>query len=314
MSPTTYSIAQKNLKRSAVGPFLGFSDGYSPNVDAELLKESAIDIINPQPGQYSNYSQTIIYPNGTTYDGWWNVSYTEYIQPHIINTTHLVIRPVYPNGTFWCTVNTTNRFVADASPDFWWRGSWYVFWIETNVSVGTTIRWWFETAKVIGEKTLYVAGRYVDCWVVNSSYPSIYYQFSYYDKKTGLMAMYEYDAPGQVHADFVLNATNIPIGKIATAVYFNLSPNPAKVGEPVTLKGILVDEFSRPLANEIVRIYGRSLSGRWRFVADVQTTEYGVILLWWSGMPKKGTFVFAVYYAGSEMYYSCYNFAVLIVR
>jgi len=105
----------------------------------------------------------------------------------------------------------------------------------------------------------------------------------------------------------------VPIEKLSTMVYFNLNPNPAKVGETVTLKGILVDEFSQPLASETVKLYGRPLAGSWRYVTSLTTNAYG-IFTWQAKIPIQGTFIFAVYYPGSEAYESCYNFAILIVQ
>lgn len=101
--------------------------------------------------------------------------------------------------------------------------------------------------------------------------------------------------------------------KLSTEVYFNLNPNPALVGDTVTLKGILVDEYSQPLATENVKLYARPLAGSWRYLTPLATNEYG-IFKWRAEIPLVGIFIFAVYYPGSEMYEPCYNFDVLIVQ
>lgn len=100
-----------------------------------------------------------------------------------------------------------------------------------------------------------------------------------------------------------------------TTVFFNINPNPATVGENVSLKGILIDEFSQPLPNETVRVYARPITGSWTYITSLATNGYG-IFMWQATIPAHatGTFIFAVYYPGSEMYESTYNLAVLIVQ
>jgi hypothetical protein len=98
-----------------------------------------------------------------------------------------------------------------------------------------------------------------------------------------------------------------------TMVFFNINPNPATVGDTITLKGILVDEFSQPLADETVKLYARPLAGSWRYITSLTTSEYGVFM-WSATIPVTGTFIFAVYYPGSETYESTYNLAILIVK
>jgi hypothetical protein len=96
-------------------------------------------------------------------------------------------------------------------------------------------------------------------------------------------------------------------------IYFNLNPNPVGVGETVTLKGILLTEHSQPISGETVKLYGRTLTGPWVHITSVTTNTYG-IFNWQAKIPVEGTFLFAVYYPGSEMYGSCYNIAALIVQ
>lgn len=102
----------------------------------------------------------------------------------------------------------------------------------------------------------------------------------------------------------------------STMVYFNLSPNPVGFGETLTLKGILVDEFSQPLSNETVKLYARPLAGSWQYITSVATNSYG-IFTWQATIPRtvtQGTYIFAVYYPSSEIYESTYNLAVLIIQ
>ncbi|MFQ6096063.1 MAG: hypothetical protein ACE5NN_07955, partial [Candidatus Bathyarchaeia archaeon] len=101
-----------------------------------------------------------------------------------------------------------------------------------------------------------------------------------------------------------------------TIIFFNLNPNPATVGQTITLKGILVDEFATPLAGETVKLYARPLAGSWTYITSLTTNEYGMFT-WQATIPwtvTPDTFIFAVYYPGSEMYESTYNLAALIVQ
>ncbi len=99
----------------------------------------------------------------------------------------------------------------------------------------------------------------------------------------------------------------------STDVYFNLNPNPVSVGETVTLKGVLVDEFCQPLDYETVELYARPLAGSWRHITSLTTNDYGTFT-WQATIPLQGIFIFAVYYPGNETYRPCYNFAALIVQ
>lgn len=98
-----------------------------------------------------------------------------------------------------------------------------------------------------------------------------------------------------------------------TVVLFNLSPNPATVGETVTLRGILLSENGNPLGNENVKLYARPIAGSWRYITSLATNEQG-FFGWQAGIPFEGIFIFAAYYPGSESYESTYSFAILIVQ
>ena len=104
-------------------------------------------------------------------------------------------------------------------------------------------------------------------------------------------------------------------GKIPTTVYFDLTPNPAHVGETVTLKGVLIDEFSKPLSGKAVKLYARPLVGSWKYIKSLTTSSDG-IFTWQAKIPgiPPAAYVFAAYYQGSESYERCYNFAILIVQ
>lgn len=137
VSTIAFSSALESPYRFANGPFICSTAHDSPlEPPKESLHPSEVDIIHPQPGQFADYyMQFHVSPGG---NGWWNTSYNEYVQPHIINTTQTTKQPDL-SGSYWCTVDTTNRLVTDTSPDFWWNQTWYIPWIETNVTVGSLL-------------------------------------------------------------------------------------------------------------------------------------------------------------------------------
>lgn len=271
------------------------------------LSTSEVDIINPEPGQFANYLLQGY--------GWWNISYNEYVEPHIINSTHVQGSSHLSDNTYWLTVDKRNRLVTDGNYTYW-NQTWYFFWIETNVTVGSTIKWSDTNAMIVGSEVVYAAGGYVDCWVANISISWPYYVLSYYDRFSGVMVAYKYFEHHVLIGEVILDATNIPIVwlRVSTKVYFNLSPNPAAVGETLTLEGILLDEFYRSLSVATVRLYARPLAGSWRYVTSLTTDDHGDFT-WQATIPSvTGIFIFAVYYPGSDKYESTYSFAVLLIQ
>ena len=178
----------------------------------EAEPSTTVDIIHPQQGQFANYHmRSYAYPS----EGWWNTSYIEYVQPHVINTTQTTEQR-YVTTTFWCTIDTTNRLVMNTSPDFYyWNRTWYILWIETDVTAGSTINWYDTTALIVGSQTVHVVGCDIDCWVANISHYGGY-ALPYYDKTSGLMVAYEEFTYGELSGELTLDTTNIPLGDVST--------------------------------------------------------------------------------------------------
>lgn len=191
------------------------------------VSASEVDIIHPQQGQFANYY--IRYYGPSPGVGWWNTSYNEYVQPHLINTTQIqFIEAPYGKGTYWCTVDTTNRLVTDTDPNFWWKQSWYVFWIETDVVVGSTINWSTTTATIVGNEILNIAGQDIDCWIANGSYYIDRYDLFYYDKVSGVAVADQMFSHGELDVHLILNDTNVPIGEKTEQIIratINANPN-----------------------------------------------------------------------------------------
>jgi hypothetical protein len=188
-----------------------FIDGYFNNWPPA---PPPYDIIYPQPGQFANYSLSVYFPNGTILKlGWMiNLSYREYVQPHIINTTSVVAgAPPGEPKVGWCTLNTTSRWVTASYPEYRMGRSWYIYWIETPVTVGSTINWWITTSKIVGDQVLYAVGHHLDCWIANTIDSYFDYELSYYDKLSGLLVGYKWIISKMIF-EMTLDATNIPLG------------------------------------------------------------------------------------------------------
>lgn len=181
----------------------------------EAGPNTTVDIIHPQQGQFANYYMKFYAYSG---DGWWNTSYVQYVQSHIINTTQTT-EQLSVLTRFWCTVDTANRLVTNTSPDFnYWNQTWYILWIETDVTAGSVINWYYTTALIVGSQTLYIVGCDVDCWVANVSLYYSNYALSYYDKASGLMVAYQDFTYGELSVELTLGTTNIPIG-VTSSLY-----------------------------------------------------------------------------------------------
>jgi len=98
-----------------------------------------------------------------------------------------------------------------------------------------------------------------------------------------------------------------------TSIYCRIDPNPVNVGGNFTYKGLLVNDYSQPLAGATIQLYKRTLTGPWTYITSVTTNSRG-IFTWQSTASTAGTFVFSAYYAGSETYEPNYNYAALIVQ
>lgn len=177
------------------------------------------DIINPLPGQYVNYTNNAYYLDGRLkYRGWWNISYLNYAQPHLINSTQTIVRPQFQNGTYWLTIDKTNRWVVNGT--HWWNETWYTAWIETSVKKGSVINFWTGTERISQSQTVMWNGLGIDTWVVDFTDPYGYEKdHMYFDKQTGVLitCLTEYTL-----LDFTENQTlaetNIPIGGHDVAV------------------------------------------------------------------------------------------------
>ncbi len=99
-----------------------------------------------------------------------------------------------------------------------------------------------------------------------------------------------------------------------TQLFFSINPNPAKTTEYITLKGILTDQFSQPMALQNVKLHYREYCNckTWRFVSTISTNAYGAFLAT-GKIGKAGTYEIAVYYPGSAYREPSYQLTILLV-
>ena len=100
-----------------------------------------------------------------------------------------------------------------------------------------------------------------------------------------------------------------------TQIFLNISPNPAKTTQDITLKGILTDQFSQPLASQTVKLYYREYFScrAWRYALPISTNAYGAFFTT-GKIHKAGIYEVCIYYPGSNRHESSYELAILIVR
>lgn len=100
-----------------------------------------------------------------------------------------------------------------------------------------------------------------------------------------------------------------------TQIFLDMSPNPAKTTQDITLKGILMDQFSNPVASQTVKLYYREYfsCGTWRYALAISTNAYGAFFAT-GKIQKAGFYEVCVYYPGSAYHEPSYQLAILLVQ
>ncbi len=167
-------------------------------------------LINPVAGQYAIYAEDI-----EEYDlsaqGTWEDNYTQYVSPYHMSITTTENMFGFANMG-WAVVNTLTRMVEDG--DNGMTGIYYHGWIETNVTLGSTINLLHTNATITGDEILAVNHRLIDCWEVQVSDGDDRYTL-FYDKVSGLCISetISWSYYGTNTISCVLQGTNVPIGR-----------------------------------------------------------------------------------------------------
>ena len=171
-------------------------------------------LITPEEGQYANYLFSA-YNDSVTTPEWmkYNVTYAKYVSPSIINIT--TWQQSWDGYTYnsWMLVDVLTREIVGGGPYSSPVGYYYYGWIETNITIGDSIRIFDTYGYVKGEEVIAAAGTYIDCWVVETIVD--YYNYTWwFDKATGLwigVKMIDLSNPNMYILGLLVD-TNIPVG------------------------------------------------------------------------------------------------------
>jgi len=185
-------------------------ENYTYNNRATKIVIVTYPLIHPVEGQWTNYTINLIdVTTGKIVDvGLWNLTYDHYVSPYLINITFWSKGSTGNIMTGWMIVNIMNRWVESGI----WAGMWYPGWIETSITLSSTINLLDRTATVVGSQIIYALehGIYpIDCWEVFMEYYGYEYTF-WYDKASGLWVCMEYTMYPYRY-ELILTATNIPL-------------------------------------------------------------------------------------------------------
>jgi glucuronoarabinoxylan endo-1,4-beta-xylanase len=211
-------------------------ENYTYNHRATILVVVTYPLIHPMEGQWAEYNFSAEF-SGATYTSQWNFTYDHYISPQLINVTIEAINFFEPTG--WIVVNTMNGLVESsggAGSLFAGTGTWYSGWIETNITLGSTVNLMSGVATVIGNRILNFSRRLIDCWELAQQSGGFSYTY-WYDKGTGLVINEKWT--GSFSLKMTLIATNIPVGAAGLPDVAVLSVTPSlteiTVGENVAI-------------------------------------------------------------------------------
>jgi hypothetical protein len=237
--------------------------GAMGSIDRSIGLSGEQALINPVPGQYANYSIKYYENETMAFSGWWNFSYLEYVEPNLINVTldydvaETDGEVRYWHDIGWLTIDITNRWVVETASGVGMGGTWYDFWIETNVTEGSVIRIERGNGTVVKSEAIKFATGFVDCWVVNSTTERASDSLTFlYDKKTGLCTMAYASTDRSEYGGLVFGAcltlvsTNIPIGAYSPMHELGISLEAPTTLRPNESALVIVTVHNYGLSNE----------------------------------------------------------------
>jgi|GEM_PF-1169531 len=213
-------------------------ENYTKNNMATRFVVVMYPLIQPVEGQWANYTTYATYSfenDVIIVKGQQNITYDHYISPYLINITRwfkIEEDDWEFNATDWMVVNIMNRRMES----YPWSPWYYDGWIETNITLGSTINLFDSTATVVGSQIIEVDEYAIDCWELCPVYEETFKFTYWYDKVSGLLVgmkfEYEYE-DYSYRSNLTLIATNIPIGGLPLPS-FTHSPSIPFVNETVT--------------------------------------------------------------------------------
>jgi len=190
------------------------NEEFITNNKATIIATVAYPLIHPVEGQYANYTMYYLDPNTglEIYGGELNFTYLRYVSPYQMNITMWmkdVINHYARNA--WMIVNIFTKMVERDS-GIGWVGMWFPGWIETDVTIGSTVNLLWGSATVLDSRVVLINGLPIDCWQLEQDSYGYRYIF-WYDKASGLWIGLGMSMAGAVSYTYLLlAATNVSIG------------------------------------------------------------------------------------------------------
>jgi len=121
-------------------------------------------------------------------------------------------------GIYWQLVNTTDRRILNASTGPPSNPSYYVWWVQGNLSVGQYVLFGSDYRNVTRDEVLslditgpYVSTTLIPTWVLGPAAPNQSASVYWYDQKSGHLLKYlQYGS--ETNTEVIMEKTNIPIG------------------------------------------------------------------------------------------------------
>jgi thermitase len=175
------------------------------NNQATRLVRVTHPLINPVEGQYANYTGYMTDYYGNKIHLGWDFEY-HYHSPYSTNVTTLMTGYGNVTQVMWMTVDIFTRIIEDSGSSLLaFPAQYYFGWIETNITIGSTVKILIENGTVVRTKFIVVNARPIECWEIRLDMSGYTYTF-WYDKVSGLLIAMEFPT-----ASVTLVATNIPI-------------------------------------------------------------------------------------------------------
>jgi len=189
------------------------------------------DVAKPswvRSGTYVIYEQVFVWNGHTRIEYMtWNITRLQdafadlHLVSHGVNVTQEHVESTFGEANF--TINVFNREIANCS-DPYYIGEKWPFWIETNVTIGSTIDIFYGTNVITKSQPIYVLGHQRDCWLVEYNW-TLSSMKRWYDKSSGICL--------KIHV--ALNQQGIIVQITETAVASNID---LRVYEPGAFDGL----------------------------------------------------------------------------
>jgi hypothetical protein len=164
-------------------------------------------LIQPKTGQYASYviDEYDTSSGAVLMSFYINFTYDHYVRPDLVYVNVLERSPDGFTYYAYSIVNIFTRYVEDGA----WSGYYYPWWIQTGVTLHSSVMLLDTTLKINGSEYVLYGLRPVDCW--DLPYQG-YYEFSY-DKAQGLMLRLSIVIGGIGEVMRLLD-TNVPLNTV----------------------------------------------------------------------------------------------------